>query len=145
MLHIIRGILFVLPLLIASVTDLKNRTIPYSVCIAIAVVGLIDFSPTRLFGLTLALPFYIASLGNRGGMGDVFLIAASCFTLGFGRGVDGLVLALLCFTTYYLAAVAVGKVRGITDKPVSYPLAPFLAVGFITAYFTGGLFFYGYF
>lgn len=115
---------------------MKNRTIPYSVCAAIAAAGLMDFSPVRLWGTVLAIPFLIASLKDRGGMGDVFLIAASCFTLGFVKGAAGLMLALVCFALYYLAAAVARKVRGKTNKPVSYPLAPFLAVGFITAYFT---------
>lgn len=135
---VLRAVVFISLLASAAVTDIKSRTISYSVCAAVAAVGLIDFSPIQLLGTGLAIPFFIASMKDRGGMGDVFLIAASCFTLGPTKGADGLVLALVCFALFWLAATIVRKLGGKTDKPASYPLAPFLAVGFTTAYFTGG-------
>ncbi|MDD3963154.1 MAG: hypothetical protein PHU76_01700 [Synergistaceae bacterium] len=135
MLCAVKGLAFVLLLLTASATDLKSRTIPYSVCILLALTGLMDFSPVRLWGLFLAVPFFIASGLNRGGAGDIFLVAASCFVLGLAKGAVGLTLGLFCFCLFCLAASAVRKAKGQKEKPASYPLAPFLAVGFIAAYF----------
>ena len=66
--------------------------------------------------------------------GAGLLIAASCFLLGVLRGGAGLVLALLLYCLFYLVAVIVRTLRGAERPPESYPLAPFLAVGFITAY-----------
>jgi leader peptidase (prepilin peptidase)/N-methyltransferase len=131
----IKGVAFVSLLLTASVTDLRSRTIPYTVCALIALTGLIGFSPVRLWGLLLAVPFFIASGFDKGGAGDFFLIAASCFVLGLPRGAFGLTLGLLCFCLFYLAVAAVRTRRGKKEKPVSHPLAPFLAVGFTAAYF----------
>ena len=67
-------------------------------------------------------------------MGDAFLIAASGFLLGFLRGVAGLVLALVLYCFFYLAIATLHKIRRQARPPESYPFAPFLAVGFFTAY-----------
>lgn len=67
-------------------------------------------------------------------MGDAVLIAASGFLLGFLRGVTGLVLALVLYCLFYLAIAALHKIRRQERPPESYPFAPFLAVGFFTAY-----------
>lgn len=67
-------------------------------------------------------------------MGDVLLIAASGFLLGFLRGGVGLVLALLLYCFFYLAVAIVRSLRGAERPSESYPFAPFLAAGFFTAY-----------
>ena len=118
MLAILRAAFFISLLLAAAVSDLKSRTIPYSVCILLALTGLIYFSPVRLWGLILAVPFF----------------AASCLTLGLFSGALGLMLGLSVFCLYWLAEAFVRKLRQ-KEKKVSYPLAPFLAAGFIAAYF----------
>ena len=132
--QMISGLLFVGSLIFAGVNDLRSRTIPYSACILLTLAGLISFSPARLLGLALAVPFWLASRRGRGGMGDALLIAASGFLLGFLRGVAGLVLALVLYCLFYLAIAALHKIRRQERPPESYPFAPFLAVGFFTAY-----------
>ncbi len=126
----LQGTLFCVGLAIASITDIKSRTIPYSVCILIAAAGLFPFSPVRLWGLMLSLPFFLAAGFHRGGAGDGYLVAASAFSLGLSDGAVGLILGLLCFVLF----AVVMKCRK-QEQPVSYPLAPFLAVGFAAAYF----------
>ena len=131
----LQGILFLTGLLTAAWTDLRHRQIYDLSGIVIAGAGLISFSPARLLGLALAVPFWLASRRGRGGMGDTLLIAASGFLLGFLRGGAGLVLALLLYCLFYLAIAALHKIRRQERPPESYPFAPFLAVGFFTAYF----------
>ena len=118
----------------AAWTDLRRRQIYDLSGIVIAGAGLISFSPARLLGLTLAVPFWLASRRGRGGMRDALLIAASGFLLGFLRGVAGLVLALLLYCLFYLAVAIARRLRGAERPPESYPFAPFLAAGFFTAY-----------
>lgn len=130
----LRGVLFLAGLLSAAWTDLRYRQIYDLSSIVIAAAGLIHFSPARLLGLALAVPFWLASRKGRGGMGDTFLIGASGFLLGFCRGIVGLTLALLGYCLYYLAIAALHKLRRQERPPESYPFAPFLAVGFFTAY-----------
>lgn len=130
----LQGILFLAGLLTASWTDLRHRQIYDLSSIVIVAAGLIHFSPARLLGLTLAVPFWLASRRGRGGMGDTLLIAASGFLLGFLRGGAGLVLTLLLYCLFYLAIAALHKIRRQERPPESYPFAPFLAAGFFTAY-----------
>ena len=131
---ILQGTLFLTGLMSAAWTDLRRRQIYDLSGIVIAGAGLISFSPARLLGLALAVPFWLASRRGRGGMGDALLIAASGFLLGFLRGVAGLVLALVLYCLFYLAIAALHKIRRQERPPESYPFAPFLAVGFFTAY-----------
>ena len=134
MASVLQGTLLLIGLMSAAWTDLRRRQIYDLSGIVIAAAGLISFSPARLLGLALAVPFWLASRRGRGGMGDAFLIAASGFLLGFLRGVAGLMLALLLYCFFYLAVAIVRSLRGAERPPESYPFAPFLAVGFFTAY-----------
>ena len=129
-----QALIFLTVLATASVVDCRKRIIPDSLCLLTAAAGLISFSPARLLGLALAVPFWLASRRGRGGMGDAFLIAASGFLLVFLRGVAGLVLALVLYCLFYLAIAALHKIRRQERPPESYPFAPFLAAGFFTAY-----------
>ena len=131
---VLQGGLLLAGLLSAAWTDLRHRQIYDLSSIVIAAAGLIHFSPARLLGLTLAAPFWLASRKGRGGMGDMFLIGASGFLLGFFRGIVGLTLALLLYCLFYLAIAALHKIRRRERPPESYPFAPFLAAGFFTAY-----------
>ena len=103
MASVLQGALFLIGLMSAAWTDLRRRQIYDLSGIVIAGAGLISFSPARLLGLALAVPFWLASRRGRGGMGDALLIAASGFLLGFLRGVAGLVLALVLYCLFYLA------------------------------------------
>lgn len=131
---VLQGTLFLTGLMSAAWTDLRHRQIYDLSSIIIAGAGLISFSPAHLLGLLLSVPFLLASNRGRGGMGDALLVAASGFLLGVLRGGAGLVLALLLYCLFYLAVAIEWALRGAEHPPESYPLAPFLAVGFITAY-----------
>ena len=130
----LQGTLFLTGLMSAAWTDLRYRQIYDLSSIIIAGAGLISFSPAHLLGLLLSVPFLLASNRGRGGMGDALLIAASGFLLGVLRGGAGLVLALLLYCLFYLAVAIERTLRGAERPPESYPLAPFLTVGFTTAY-----------
>lgn len=134
MLMLLQGRLFLAGLLSAAWTDLRRREVYDLSSIVIAGAGLISFSPAHLLGAVLAAPFLLASIRGRGGAGDVGLVAASGFLLGFCRGIVGLTLSLLLYVLFYLAAVIVRRCRKQERPPESYPLAPFLTVGFFTAY-----------
>ena len=134
MASVLQGTLFLIGLMSAAWTGLRHRQIYDLSSIIIAGAGLISFSPARLLGLALAVPFWLASRRGRGGMGDAVLIAASAALLGFLRGVAGLVLALVLYCLFYLAIAALHKIRRQERPPESYPFAPFLAAGFFTAY-----------
>lgn len=133
------AVLFSCLLLAASVWDIRKRIIPDTICLAIAVVGLLTFHPAKLLGMLLGLPFLIAALAKEGGMGggDVKYVAACGFVLGFYTGSVGLVIGLLAALMWHIIARIVHKrEQGAVEtvKTPSLPLAPFLSIGFIMAY-----------
>ena len=65
----LQAVLFFCLLLAASVWDLRKRIIPDSICLFIALTGLINFSPVRLWGVLAALPLLIAALCKPEGIG----------------------------------------------------------------------------
>jgi len=109
--QMISGLLFVGSLIFAGVNDLRSRTIPYSACILLTLAGLISFSPAHLFGLLLAVPFFLASGFGRGGAGDTMLIAAASLSLGLYPGLMGLTAALLLFLLFALTDRLVRKAQ----------------------------------
>jgi leader peptidase (prepilin peptidase)/N-methyltransferase len=121
--QLISGLLFVGPLVFAGVSDLRSRTIPYSACILLALAGLISFSPANLFGLLLAVPFFLAAGRGRGGAGDTMLIAAAGFVLGLGPGLAGLTLALFIFLLFALGDKLIRRIRkqGARRKATRWP------------------------
>jgi leader peptidase (prepilin peptidase)/N-methyltransferase len=128
---LLQGALFVGALLWAAVEDAKTHHVPVLNMIILALSGLIHFSPDNLYGLVLALPFYVFAGRGRGGPGDVWIVAAASLTLGINRGMVGLIIGMTLFTLF----VIVVKIMGKADRTKGIPLVPFLAPGFITAYF----------
>ena len=131
------GIFFAL-LFLASVFDIRKRIIPDTVCLLIALTGLIGFEPVWLFGMLTALPLLLAALvwGGMGG-GDIKLTAASGIVLGFQRGLAAMVIGLTALLLFYFFYSIVQKLRG-RERQKAFPLAPFLSVGCIAAYFMNG-------
>ena len=91
-------------LLAGSVWDIRKRIIPDSICLFIALTGLMDFSPVRLWGVLAALPLLIAALCKPEGIGggDIKLTAAAGMVLGFGGCTSGLLLGLTASLFFYL-------------------------------------------
>ena len=127
------GVFFAL-LLAASVTDIKKRVIPDSICLAIALTGLINFQPVQFLGLLTALPFLLAAVlcGGMGG-GDIKLIAAAGIVLGMGGGIAATVIGLTAMLLFYAVYKAITKARG-RECVKAFPLAPFLSIGCMAAY-----------
>lgn len=132
------AMLFSYLLIVASVWDIQKRIIPDTLCLAIAAVGLLTFQPTKLLGLLLGLPFFIAALVKEGGMGggDIKLTAASGFVLGLPTTCAGTIIGLSTLFLWYIAIRVVCRVKKISTPlkiQTAIPLAPFLSVGFIGA------------
>ena len=118
-----QGALFIVLLLAASFVDLKRREIPDWVSGGIAALSLLHIRPECLLGIIPALFFLAAAVRGGIGGGDVKL-AAAC----------GLVLGLLLQLLFHLCARCV---LPLFKRPVwsSYPMAPFLAIGYAVAYY----------
>jgi len=128
---IAQAVLFLCLLLAASVWDLRKRIIPDSICLFIALTGLMDFSPVRLWGVLAALPLLIAALCKPEGIGggDIKLTAAAGMVLGFGGCTSGLLLGLTASLFFYLINQLVRRLRKASQA--SLPMAPFLSLGFL--------------
>lgn len=138
--------LFCCLLLAASVWDIRKRIVPDTLCVLVLFIGLPSLTLNKLSGILLALPLLIAALIKEGGMGggDIKLTAAAGFVLGLSAGTVGLILGLSAVLGYDLLCKGIRKLKK-TEMPAAgeriLPLAPFLSVGFIAAYFMnlGGL------
>ncbi len=118
-------------MLYAALYDLRTRKVQDAVCLVIALAGLAMFSPASSFlGAALAaMPFLACSLLGRMGGGDWRLAAAAGFVLGLRRTMAGLCLMLPPLILYLL-------ICRFRKKAVNkLPMVPFIAAGFIPAYF----------
>lgn len=133
---IAQAVLFSCLLMAASVWDFRKRIIPDSICLLIALAGLIDFSPAKLLGILAALPLLIAALYRPGGVGggDIKLTAAAGIVMGFWGCTVGLMLGLMASLFFYLSAQAIRRFRKLKPQKAaqaSLPMAPFLSLGFL--------------
>lgn len=135
---IAQTVLFSSLLLVASLWDISKRIIPDSICLLIAVAGLIDFSPAKLLGALAALPLLIIALWKPDGIGggDIKLTAAAGVVLGFWGCTFGLMFGLTASLFFYLFMQTIKKLRKLEPQKaaqVSLPMAPFLSLGFLAA------------
>ncbi|MBM7562914.1 prepilin peptidase [Fusibacter tunisiensis] len=128
-------IAFIMLLTYAAIIDLKTRKIPDHIPVLIILIGLIEMEPmSAVLGLIFVpLPFFIMALlkENSIGGGDIKLMGACGFYLGFQAGyvasVLGLTLAILIHFAY--------SVIGSKKANESIALAPYLGAGCLIAYF----------
>ncbi len=143
---IAQAVLFSFLLIAASIWDLRKRVIPDSICILIALTGLIDFSSVRLLGVLAALPLLTAALCKPEGIGggDIKLTAAAGIVLGFWGCTAGLIFGLTASLLFYLLVQTVRRLRRLESQKASQaalPMAPFLSLGFfiVTIMKIGGI------
>lgn len=122
----IKGILFLWVLLMSSYYDIRTRTIPDLVHVMIMLVALINISwMSSILGLILVpLPFFImACLNDKSfGGGDIKLIGACSFLVGFQSAFIGMIIAL----SFAIVCQFILKKK---DKDISFPFAPYIACG----------------
>lgn len=137
--QLLQAVIFCGGLLFAAVYDIRTRTVSDGVCILIASAGLLTILPASFLGALLAAtPFYIGSGLGKNGAGDIMLCAAAGFVLGASRTIAGLTLFFVLYGLYVLTAALIARLRR-RPCPKSCPLVPFLAAGFIPAYFLAAL------
>ena len=135
---ILQGVLFSFLLMVASYTDIKKREIPDTICIFIALIGLLRFSFLNLFGIIIAIPFLLGAVlkENSIGGGDIKLTASAGIVLGFWKGIYGLIIGLSLLVLFYLFLVLISKIKKKqVARNLPMPLAPFLGLGFMIIYF----------
>lgn len=141
---IIQAIIFIFLLITASVIDIRKRIVPNILPMLIFCIGLLTFTPYKLFGILLGLPLLIGALfadsnqiGGIGG-GDIKFSTSCGFILGISAGIVGLIIGLSIFCLWFLILklyYAVLYKKQLLANQTSLPMIPFLSVGFIVAYF----------
>ena len=114
-------------LLFATVTDFKKREVPYIYIILLILTALIDFRATNMLGFLLSVPFYFAQKEGRCmGGGDVLIVAALGFSLGF---VPTLVTVIIGCIVFIIAGL-ITEIKKGKGKEL-FPFVPALTVGYI--------------
>ena len=114
-------------LLFATVTDFKKREVPYIYIILLILTALIDFRATNMLGFLLSVPFYFAQKEGRSmGGGDVLIVAALGFSLGF---VPTLVTVIIGCIVFIIAGLITEIKKG--KRKELFPFVPALAVGYV--------------
>jgi leader peptidase (prepilin peptidase)/N-methyltransferase len=111
------------------------RIIPDRINLAIALASFLAFEPIKLFGILVAVIFYIIAIifGGMGG-GDIKLMAAAGLVLGFNKSMVAMAIGLTALLVFHACNILIQKLRG-RMAPKAYPLAPFLSLGCIAAYY----------
>ena len=132
---VVQAVIFTLLLCAASVTDLTKRIVPNWLCLGIAGVSIIGFTPVKLLGILITLPFLLAAVffGGMGG-GDIKLMAACGLVLGLPKGLLAAMAGLSLLLIYVAIYRIVCRVQRREAKK-SFPLAPFLSAGCLLTYF----------
>lgn len=132
---LVQGVFFAALLLAASILDVQKRIIPDSICLGIAMIGLFTFEPVKLAGILTAALFFVTALVFDGmGGGDIKLMAAAGLVLGFNKSMTATVIGLTALLLFHAGNTIIQKLRG-RAAPKAYPLAPFLSLGCLAAYF----------
>ena len=134
-LAVFQAVFFIALLCAASVTDLTKRIIPNWLCLGIAGVSIIGFTPVKLLGILIALPFLLAAVffGGMGG-GDIKLMAAAGLFLGWQNTLLAMFFGIVFGGMYGIYLLAAKK----AGKKDHFAFGPFLCAGIVIAMLFGG-------
>ena len=125
----IKSILLYIVLTLASYLDFRFRIIPDWIHFVIIAIGFININVAKsLFGLIISpLPFLFMALINNGsiGGGDIKLIGASGFVMGYAKTSTACLVAL-ALAIFYSSLYYLGKKR---IRMQSFPFVPFFQIG----------------
>lgn len=131
----VKGIIFCLLLAFSSYEDIKTRECENYVHLMIVIAAFIGTDMAALPNMVLSallvggimLMTTIITKSQMGGA-DIKLSAVCAFLLGTVQGFAGLMLGLI-------AAIIVNIIKNRKKNTEGFPLIPYLAVGFMAAYF----------
>jgi len=132
---LLQDVFFTILLAAASIWDIQKRIIPDTICIGIALTGLITIDPLKLLGILAAVIFLLIGLvfgGVEGG--DIKLMAAAGLVLGFEKCMAATVIGLTALLVFHTISAITQNQRGRNIQK-AYPLVPFLSFGCLAAYF----------
>ncbi|GAB6106130.1 MULTISPECIES: prepilin peptidase [Clostridia] len=134
---IIQTVLFFCLMGCAVYTDIKKREIPAIIWSLVALISILDFKTVHLFGILVALPLLIAAMMSPTGIGggDIKLVAAVGLVIGFWKTVTGMAIGLSLVIIFHGVVKLFYRISNKEHGRMAYPLAPFLALGYLCIYF----------
>ena len=131
----VKGIIFCLLLAFSSYEDIRIRQCEDFVHLMIVIAAFIGTDTAALPNMLLSallvggiMLITTAVTKSKLGGADIKLSAACAFMLGTLQGMTGLMIGLIL-------AVIINSIKNRKKKHEGFPLIPYLAVGFMTAYF----------
>lgn len=131
----VKGCIFCLLLVFSSYEDIKTRECDNFIHIMIVIAAFIGTDMAALPNMVLSALLVgcimvVTTVITKSPLGgaDIKLSAACAFMLGTIQGFVGLMLGLI-------AAIIVNIIKNRKKKTEGFPLIPYLAVGFMAAYF----------
>lgn len=131
----VRGIILCLILLYSSYSDIRTRECSDYLHLMVVIAAFIgckaaEFPAMILGGVLVGAVMLVPLLTRKRTLGgaDIKYSAACAFLLGLKRGLIGLTAGLLL-------AVIINGIKNRKKKDKSFPLLPYLSVGFTAAYF----------
>lgn len=126
-LNVLKLLLILCILILASVTDFRKREVPNIYIILIILTALIDFRASNMLGSVISAPFYFAQKdGKNMGGGDLKLAFALGFSLGLAKSLMTVIFGCIVFITAgAVCEIANGK------KGKLFPFVPALTAGYI--------------
>jgi len=135
-------------LIAIAIIDIKTKEIPDSLNIALFFIGisaiwlLPDITPAEriigFFAVSFPLLLFAIFLNGSFGGGDVKLMAAAGFLLGWQSALVAFIISAITSSLYGITALALRK-KSLKDH---FAFGPFLAFGIMVALLTGNLFYY---
>jgi len=134
---IVQAVLFFCLMGCAVNTDIKKREIPTAIWSSIALISLIDLKAAHLFGILATLPLLFAAMASPSGIGggDIKLVAAVGLVIGFWKALIGMAIGLSIVIIFHGAVKLIYRSSSNEHGRKAYPLAPFLALGYVCVYF----------
>ena len=98
---------------------------------------MIDFQAVHLFGILAAVPLLIAAMMSPSGIGggDIKLVAAVGLVIGFWKALIGMAIGLSLVIIFHVLVNLIYRISSNEYRRATYPLAPFLALGYVCVYF----------
>ena len=129
----VKGLILSLLLVLSSYEDIKTRECDDFLHLMIVIAAFIgtDLSSipnmffSALFAGGIMLITMLITKSNIGGA-DIKMASACCFLLGLSRGIIGLLAGMILAVVFNIFK---------KDKKKGFPMIPYLAVGFMTAYY----------
>ena len=122
-----KGIAILGILIMASYTDIRKQEVPAIYQVLLLCLVPFNFRLENLWGLAIAIPFFIAAIAtDRIGGGDFKVVAILGILLGFYEALCTVIAGCLIFI---FSSLVIGRIKGKGNT--LFPFIPSLTLGYI--------------